>query len=105
MFYKQFYHNLQIEDIKKKIQLEGFDPLLIRNEPGYTYPLHSHEETKLLGIITGDMEVVAGGQIYKCGPYDKLVIEKNVAHSAVVGPQGCTFLWAEKILGDNRKSQ
>jgi quercetin dioxygenase-like cupin family protein len=43
------------------------------------------------------MEVTVEGKKFHCQPGDKLIINGNVQHSAVAGPQGCGFFWSEKL--------
>lgn len=82
--------------IEEMIRKGGFDPIRISNGPGYLYPPHSHPETKLLVILSGSMEVSAGGKEFSLKQGDKLIIPGNVTHSAEVGEMGCTFFWSEK---------
>lgn len=97
-FKKDKFKNFPIELIEKEIRCRGFDPILIKNEPDYTYSKHSHEETKLLVFIKGSMDVLVDNKEYSCNPGDMLIINGNVEHSAKVGHNGCTFYWSEKII-------
>ena len=95
--FRQFYKGLSESEIKKHIETEGFSPMKIRNDPDYVYEEHSHPETKLLAFLEGSMEVTVDGEHYSCVKGDKMIIEGNVSHSAVVGNEGCTFFWSEKL--------
>ncbi|MDE2026532.1 MAG: AraC family ligand binding domain-containing protein [Patescibacteria group bacterium] len=77
---------------------EGFDPISITNFPGYEYSLHKHPETKLLVFLKGSMDVTTQNKTYHCIVGDKLIIPSNTLHRAVVGKDGCTFFWSEKLL-------
>ncbi|MBI2051340.1 AraC family ligand binding domain-containing protein [Candidatus Roizmanbacteria bacterium] len=98
MFSQGVYKNLSEEEIAKKLQEEGFDPIRFENNPGYIYPRHKHPETKLLAFLKGSMEVKVGGETYYCEAGDKLIVPGDTLHSAVVGPHGCEFFWSEKML-------
>lgn len=98
MYFKNFYKNLGESEVKKKIKEEGFEPVKIVNSPGDIYSQHSHPETKLLAILKGSMVVKVEEQTYMLKSGDKLVIPSEMTHSAVVGEEGCTFFWAEKLL-------
>ena len=82
--------------IQSEVIKEGFDPIKIFNTAGYIYSPHSHPETKLLAILSGSMEVEAGGKKYYLEKGDKLIIPGNITHRAVVGKDGCSFFWSEK---------
>lgn len=98
MYYQNFYGDQTQEEIAASISAEGFDPLHFTNNPGDSYPPHRHPETKLLAFLKGSMDVTVGGVIYHCEPGDKMIIDSNVQHSALVGSDGCEFYWSEKLL-------
>jgi len=96
MFFKNSYKNQSESQIQYAIEIEGFHPVKIANSLGYVYSTHSHPETKLLAILSGSMEVEAGGKKYYLEKGDKLIIPGNITHRAVVGKDGCSFFWSEK---------
>lgn len=98
LYQQQFYIGYTTSEIEKAIIAEGFKPMLISNEAGYIYPLHKHIETKLLVFLDGDMQVQVGGDTFYCSKGDRLMIPGTIPHSAVVGKNGCTFFWSEKML-------
>ncbi len=98
MYSKGYYHKLSKEEIKRQIQFEGFNPILISNLPGYIYHNHTHPEIKLLAFISGTMQLTVDGITYECEPGDRVLIKGDVPHSAVVGLDGCTFYWSEKLV-------
>ena len=73
-----FYSELDRDRITETVRKEGFDPICITDPSGHVYPAHRHAETKLLVFLKGKMAVVE--------------------HSAWVGPEGCVFLWAERVM-------
>jgi len=98
MYKKNFYKNLNEKQIAKKVDEEGFDPIKINDLRSKVYSSHTHPETKLLAFLEGGMEVKVADKIYNCEKGDKLIIDGNVRHSAIVGSKGCIFFWSEKLL-------
>ena len=97
MFFKDYYHGHSKKEIQQDIIDDGFSPQLITNPPGYKYSEHQHKETKILGLLEGSMEITVNSETFTCFAGDKLVIQGNTPHAAVVGKDGCTFFWAEKV--------
>ncbi len=98
MYYKDFYSGLTEEEIEDKIRDEGFTPMKFSDNPGFVYTPHTHPETKLLAFLEGSMNVKVGDESFVCQKGDKLIITGNVKHSAMVGKEGCSFFWSEKLL-------
>jgi mannose-6-phosphate isomerase-like protein (cupin superfamily) len=86
----------QIAAVRASLIADGWAPALIEDPPRHVYPPHRHPEAKLLAFLTGEMEVTAGEQTFRCAPGDQLVIPGDVEHAARVGPQGCTYFWSEQ---------
>ena len=97
MYQAGFYKKIDKERIAEEVQKEGFDPVYITDPAGRVYSPHHHVETKLLVFLQGSMEVKVKDVTYNCKPGDKLIIPGNVEHSAIAGPQGCTFFWSENL--------
>lgn len=98
MYYKKFYHTLNEEEIIGALREEEFNPIKIVDEADYEYRPHSHPESKVVVLLKGSMTVHVLGEEYQCEPGDKILIPGNIEHSATVGPGGCEFLWAEKMI-------
>ncbi len=98
MYYPDFYNNMDTDEIQKNIINEGFNPISFSNNPGDIYRSHSHPETKLLAFLQGSMEVIVDDEKFLCKSGDKLVIDGNVKHSAIVGDEGCRFFWSQKLI-------
>lgn len=96
--FPDFYADLSQEEIKEKIIAEGFDPIVFSNTPGFVYHKHSHKETKLLAFLSGTMTLTVENETFVCKAGDKVLIPGNLIHAAVVGPEGCTFFWSEKVI-------
>jgi hypothetical protein len=43
------------------------------------------------------MTVATGGRSHVLRPGDRLIVPGQQEHAALVGPEGCTFLWSEHI--------
>ncbi len=86
------------KQIESAIQQEGFSPIKITDPPKHHYSKHMHPETKPLAFLEGSMDVIVAGELFRCMPGDKLLIPGNTIHEAVVGDEGCTFFWSEKLL-------
>ena len=98
MFHKSSFANTPREEIKKKMEEAGFSPLVIKDKPGFVYHPHQHDETKYLVCLEGSMKVTFSGKTYDFEPGDKIIIEGNTKHSAIVGDKGCVFYWSEKVI-------
>jgi ribokinase len=98
MYESKYYQKFSIAQIAQKVRDEGFDPMRIADPPGSVYSPHTHPETKLLAFLQGTMKVTVQGESYECSPGDKLLIPGNVEHSAIAGPEGCTYFWSEKLV-------
>ncbi len=97
MYLKTYYKEIDELKIQNDLKKEGFKRAKFTNRPGDVYSQHFHKETKILAFLQGAMKVKAGDKTYDCKVGDRLIIEGNITHSAVVGAQGCTFFWAEKL--------
>jgi len=82
----------------KLIRTEGFQPIKISNSPGYEYVPHQHPGIKILAILKGEMSIFLNGTIVTASKGDRVVIAGNDVHAATIGPKGCEFFWAEKVL-------
>lgn len=98
MYKKSVYKGLSKEKVRKKVEEEGFDPITINDPPGRVYSPHTHPETKLLAILDGSMDVKTGGEKFTLKKGDQLIIPGRKKHSAIVGKDGCTFFWSEKLV-------
>lgn len=98
MYVPKFYNNLGKEQIAERIKKEEFEPEYFNTPPGYVYSTHQHPETTLLAFLGGSMKVKVGGNTFECLAGDKLLIPDNTLHSAIVGPDGCEFFWAERLI-------
>jgi len=98
MYSPKIYKDLTREQIETDIRKEGFNPIVLANDPGYIYPEHQHPETKVLAFLEGSMDITFDGKTYHCEPGDKCIVPGNTKHSAVCGKDGCVFFWSEKMI-------
>lgn len=68
---------------------------------GTEYPEHSHQDKVAIFITEGSLSVHINGETKELQAGDRLDIPPNVAHSVMVGPQGCQFVIGEMIEGDS----
>jgi quercetin dioxygenase-like cupin family protein len=68
--------------------------------PGVAYPLHAHKGRVTLCIVEGSVTFSGGFEktLVKGGTFD---VPVGVEHTAVVGPDGCTYVVGEEIEGDS----
>ncbi len=97
MYAPQRYRALDAREVEAEVRRQGFDPLLIQDPPGRQYPPHRHATQKLVVVLGGSMRVSVEGQTYQCRPGDSILVQGNAEHWAVVGPEGCTFFWSERL--------
>jgi quercetin dioxygenase-like cupin family protein len=98
MYQPKYYEGLSQEKIVEDIKSLGFEPKLFSDPPGKIYAQHEHPTTKLLAFLSGSMKVTVWEDTYDCGPGDKILIPGSAEHSAIVGDEGCTFFWAERLF-------
>ncbi len=55
--------------------------------PGAVIPLHSHPHEQITTLISGHLEITAGGETRRCKPGDVCVFPGGTAHSVVNGPE------------------
>lgn len=77
---------------------EGLRPVRWTNGPGDTYAVHSHPYHKVLYCLAGSISfrVTADDVELELRPGDRLDIEPETAHSAVVGPAGVRCIEAPR---------
>ena len=104
MYAKSYYKDRTKEEVMLMMEIDGFKAKEFLNPPDFTYESHSHPQAKLIAVLGGSIYVKVEGKNFHCTEGDKILIEPNKEHSAVVGENGCTFLWAEKLLNKNDSS-
>jgi hypothetical protein len=89
------YSNCTPEQIKQDLLGQGYQPIEDYDSPDFVYEPHSHPETNIIVVLTGEMDVTVGEEhgILKAG--DKVTFPPNAIHSAKVGPKGCGYFWVQ----------
>ena len=75
-----------------ELRAEGLDVTEWFDDPHASYPEHSHAGREVRVVLEGAMTILVAGTSHELGPGDRLDLEPGRAHSAVVGPEGCTYL-------------
>jgi quercetin dioxygenase-like cupin family protein len=78
--------------IIERLRAEGVQPYAWSNGPGDRYASHEHGYAKLLMCAEGSITFVVGeeGRAVELRPGEGFVLPAGTAHSAIVGPRGCT---------------
>jgi quercetin dioxygenase-like cupin family protein len=79
---------------------EGLDVTEWRDDPGSTYPEHSHQHREVRVVLTGQMTVSAGGRSFVLSPGDRIDLDAGEPHGATVGSSGVTYLAGSGRLDD-----
>jgi quercetin dioxygenase-like cupin family protein len=67
---------------------DGMTPRVWSNNPGDTYAEHRHDYDKVVYCVAGDVTFRVTGEELVLGQGDRLDIEADTDHSAVVGAAG-----------------
>jgi quercetin dioxygenase-like cupin family protein len=84
------------ETLRERLEAEAFSVFRWRDAPGATYTPHSHGHDESLWVIEGEISFGIGGQTYRLGVGDRLMLPRGTEHTATAGPAGATYLIAEK---------
>jgi quercetin dioxygenase-like cupin family protein len=83
--------------IVRALQLDGLRPQRWSNGPGETYAAHEHAYHKVLYCLAGSITFrLDDGTEIELQPGDRLEIEPQTRHSAVVGSRGVTCVEAPR---------
>ncbi|GIW41352.1 MAG: hypothetical protein KatS3mg076_1929 [Candidatus Binatia bacterium] len=84
------------EDLRRRLEEEGFDVFRWRDEGGTYYAPHSHDHDESLWIVEGEMTFGANGREFHLRPGDRLMLPKGTIHTAQAGKDGVTYLIGER---------
>ena len=84
--------------LRQIIEQEGLQPYRWSNGPGDVYAAHTHSYNKVIYVVRGSIVfgLPESGEQVSLEAGDRLDLPANVAHSAVVGPQGVMCLEAHR---------
>lgn len=80
------------EDLLRQLRADGLDVTEWSDEPDAAYPEHAHRTREVRIVLDGTMTVVVGGTSHALGPGDRIDLPPGEPHSALVGPEGCSYL-------------
>lgn len=84
-------------DRKKIVQnyaAAGLETRLIKDKPGKVYKPHSHARVLLFTLKGAAIITLGADTLVKAEPGKEIVIADNQEHSAVVGEEGWTYVFA-----------
>ena len=85
------------QNMKKKLENEGFSVVIYTYLPGTYFPEHSHSIDKKDTVISGQFRMTAMGQEFILGTGDMLLVPANTVHTAeVIGKNPVVSLDATK---------
>ena len=80
-----------------RLEAEGFEAFVWRDEPGADYRPHVHDHDESLWVIAGEITFGADGRDYRLGPGDRLMLPGGTVHTARAGRDG-----AQYVIGQRR---
>lgn len=84
---------LNAEDLKTRLSSEGYSVRQWIDSPGTKYGPHSHDEDQSHWILSGELELRVGYEVYTLRPGDRDFLPANTMHSATVpGDKPVTYL-------------
>jgi len=88
---------LNEQNMKNKLENEGFSVVVYTYLPGTYFPEHSHSIDKKDTVISGQFRMTAMGKEFILGPGDMLLVPANIVHTAeVIGKNPVVSLDATK---------
>ena len=86
-----------VEDKIKKLRKLGYEKVfLVKDKPNDVYKPHFHFTDNVLVILRGRIKITKEGRTksYKTG--ETVSIPKMTKHSALVGSEGCDYVFGER---------
>lgn len=66
------------------------------DSPDFSYSEHTHQFATAHIIISGFMTLMMNGVEHQLRPGDRVDVPVGTLHTAVMGPDGCTYVTGEK---------
>jgi len=82
--------------LRGRLEADGFEAFCWRDEAGADYRPHSHDHDESLWVIEGEIVFGAGGEDYRLGPGDRLMLPGGTVHTARAGPSGARYLIGQR---------
>ena len=93
---------MDIELVKKELKDRGFAHIYDwHDEPDTEYPAHEHQGPVTLYIVEGGLTFTFGEDdpvTLSTGHWYEVPVGKE--HTALVGPEGCTYVVGEMVEGE-----
>ena len=83
-------------ELDRLLRAEGLSPRWWSNAPGDRYSSHSHPYHKVLYCARGSIRFDLSGESIELSAGDRLDIEPDTPHAAVVGPEGVSCVEAAR---------
>jgi quercetin dioxygenase-like cupin family protein len=77
----------------QRLEAEAF---VWRDEPGADYQPHAHDHDESLWVIAGEITFGAGGEEFRLGPGDRLMLPRGTVHTARAGRDGARYLIGQR---------
>jgi quercetin dioxygenase-like cupin family protein len=87
------------DELRRRLEEEGFAVWAWRDQPGATYVPHSHDEDESIWVVEGRIAFGVGGSEYPLGAGDRLMLPKGTVHTAEVGAEGALYLVGQRRAG------
>jgi quercetin dioxygenase-like cupin family protein len=84
--------------LRRWLEDEGFEVHAWSDPADRIYGEHHHDCDESLWVVRGSMVFSVKGRDYRLGPGDRLQLPAHVAHRAVAGPEGATYLIGQRRL-------
>ena len=82
--------------LRHTLEEEGFDVVTWRDRCNWSYDPHSHEHDESLWVLRGRIVLRVEGEDIALGPGDRVMLPKEIVHTADVGPDGAVYLIGQK---------
>ncbi len=93
---------MKTDSIKQQLRKEGFKHIYEwTDRPNAVYNEHHHKDKVKLSIVSGSITFTIDEEEKTLTAGKTLSIPPQTNHSAVVGPNGCTYIVGEMIEGDS----
>jgi quercetin dioxygenase-like cupin family protein len=84
------------EELRRRLEAEGFSVWSWTDGPGATYAPHTHDEDESLWVVAGEITFGADNRELRLGPGDRLMLPAGTVHTARAGDAGAMYLVGER---------
>ena len=82
--------------LSARLAADGFESFAWTDPPDADYAPHAHDHDESLWVIEGEIVFGAGGEDYRLGPGDRLMLPGGTVHTARAGPSGARYLIGQR---------